>query len=184
MQRVSSPWGKWWRTIVFFLVALAVASGDQLSKGWIRSNLAVGQSLTIGEFLRFTHVQNTGAAFGIFQDHTFPLTVVSFIGAAVILVYTFYVRRRFTFLDNGISMAALGAVLGGTVGNLIDRLSLGYVTDFIQTGTFPAFNVADASITTGTSVFAGALIYLLVRERHEAGGEQIASHNDCGSPPT
>ena len=60
-------------------------------------------------------------------------------------------------------MAALGGVLGGTVGNLIDRFSLGHVTDFIRAGTFPTYNVADASITTGTSVFAGSLIYLLVR---------------------
>ncbi len=176
MRRVSSFWGKWWRTVVFFLVALAIAVGDQLSKAWIRSNLAVGQSLPEEGFLRLTHVQNTGAAFGIFQNHTFPLTIVSFIGAAVILFYTFYVRRRYAFLNNGISMAALGVVLGGTVGNLIDRLSLGYVTDFIGVGTFPAFNVADASITTGTSVFAGFLIYLLVREK------QVASRNDSGSP--
>jgi signal peptidase II len=183
MQRVSSLWGKWWRIVVFFLVVLAVASGDQLSKAWIRSNLAVGQSLPKGLFLHFTHVQNTGAAFGIFQDHTSALTLVSFIGAAVILFYTFYIRRRYAFLNNGVSMAALGVVLGGTVGNLIDRLSLGYVTDFIQVGTFPAFNLADASITSGTSVFAGFLIYLLIRERHEAGGEQMASHDDCGSPP-
>jgi signal peptidase II len=69
------------------------------------------------------------------------------------------------------------------VGNLIDRLSLGYVTDFIQVGTFPAFNVADSSITSGTSVFAGFLIYLLVREKHEARGEQMASPNDGSSPP-
>ena len=183
MRRVSSFWGKQWRTIIFFLVALAVAVGDQHSKIWIRSNLAVGQSLPEEGFLRLTHVQNTGAAFGIFQNHTFQLTIVSFIGAAVILFYAFYVRRRYTFLNNGVSMAALGVVLGGTVGNLIDRLSLGYVTDFILVGTFPAYNVADASITTGTSVFAGFLIYLLVRERHETKGERIASPNDRGSPP-
>ena len=181
MRRVSSFWGKNWRTIVFFLVAPAMAIGDQASKAWIRSNLAVGQSLPEAGFLRLTHVQNTGAAFGIFQDHTFSLTIVSFIGAAVILFYTFYVRRRFTFLNNGVSMAALGVVLGGTVGNLIDRLSLGYVTDFILVGNFPAFNVADSSITSGTSVFAGFLIYLLVREKQEARGEP--SPNDRGSPP-
>jgi signal peptidase II len=182
MRRVSSFWGKNWRTIVFFLAALAVAIGDQASKAWIRSNLAVGQSLPAVGF-RLTHVQNTGAAFGIFQGHAFPLTIVSFIGAAVILFYTFYIRRRYTFLNNGVSMAALGVVLGGTIGNLIVRLSLGYVTDFILVGTFPAFNVADSSITSGTSVFAGFLIYLLVREKHEAGGEQMASPNDSGSPP-
>lgn len=178
MRKASSLWSRWWRTVLFFLVALALAIGDQLSKTWIRSNLAVGQSLPEEGFLRFIHTQNTGAAFGMFSNHTFALTIVSFIGAAVVLFYNFYLCRRFPFLNNGISMAALGAVLGGTVGNLIDRLTLGYVTDFITVGTFPSYNVADASITTGVSVFAGSLIYLLVKEKQEAGEKQIASHSD------
>jgi signal peptidase II len=178
MRKASSLWSRWWRTVLFFLVALAVAISDQLSKAWIRSNLAVGQSLPVDRFTRFIHTQNTGAAFGIFADHTSVLTVVSFIGAAVVLFYNFYLCRRFPFLDNGVSMAALGAVLGGTVGNLIDRLTLGYVTDFVAVGTFPAYNVADASLTTGVSVFAGSLIYLLVRERQESGEKETASHSD------
>ena len=107
MRRANSLWSKWWRTVVFFLVALAIVLGDQYSKAWIRSNLAVGQSIPETGFLRLTHVQNTGAAFGIFQSHTAQLTVISFVGAAIILVYTFYICRRFTFLNNVISMAAL-----------------------------------------------------------------------------
>ncbi|MBN1863006.1 MAG: signal peptidase II [Dehalococcoidales bacterium] len=178
MRKASSLWSRWWRTVLFFLVALAVAISDQLSKAWIRSNLAVGQSLPVDRFTSFTHTQNTGAAFGIFADHTFMLTIVSFIGAVVVLFYKFYLCRRFPFLNNGVSMAALGAVLGGTVGNLIDRLTLGYVTDFVAVGTFPAYNVADASLTTGVSVFAGSLIYLLVKERQEAGEKEPAPHGD------
>jgi len=176
MRRVSSLWSKCWRTVVFFLVALVIVIGDQASKTWIRSNLAVGQSIPETGFMRLTHVQNTGAAFGIFQNHTLQLTIVSFIGAAIILVYTFYICRRYTFLNNAISMVALGSILGGTVGNLIGRISLGYVTDFIMVGTFPAFNVADASITTGASVFAGSLIYLLIKEKQEA--EESVSPGD------
>jgi len=68
-----------------------------------------------------------------------------------------------------LSRAALGAVLGGAVGNLIDRLRFGYVTDFIGVGIWPPFNVADASITVGAVVvFAGSLIYLLFSQRQEA----------------
>jgi signal peptidase II len=178
MRRASSLWARWWRTVLFFLVALAVVIGDRLSKDWIQSNLAVGQSLPEEGFLRLTRVQNTGAAFGIFPDHTSALIIVSFVGVAVVLFYNFYLCRRFPFLNNGISMAALGSVLGGTVGNLIDRLTLGYVTDFIAVGSFPAYNVADASITTGVSIFAGSLIYLLVKERHEAGEKETASNSD------
>jgi len=178
MLKVSNLWGKWWQIVVFFLIALSVAVGDQLSKTWIRSNLAIGQSLPQGAFFQLTHTQNTGAAFGIFQNHTFPLTIASFVGVAVILLYAFFICRRFTFLNNMVSKVALGSVLGGTVGNLIDRLRLGYVTDFISVGTFPAFNVADASITAGVVVFAGSLIYLIVSEKQETKRGKTASQQN------
>ena len=178
MRKVNSLRGKWWHNLAFSLIALAVVVGDRLSKIWIRSNLAVGQSLPEGGFFHLTHVQNTGAAFGIFQDHTFPLIIVSFVGVGVVLVYTFVICRRFSFLNNMISKAALGLILGGTVGNLIDRLSLGYVTDFIGVGTFPAFNVADSSITVGAIVFAGSLLYLLLKEKQETREGETASQKN------
>ena len=83
-------------------------------------------------------------------------------------------------LNNGISKAALGAVLGGTIGNLIDRLNLGYVTDFLSVGTFAKFNVADASITTGVIVFGGSLIYLYVKDQQakERAAAPDAGHNE------
>ena len=75
-------------------------------------------------------------------------------------------------MNNIISKAGLASILGGTIGNLIDRINLGYVTDFLGVGTFPAFNVADSSVTAGTAVFAGSLIYLVVREKQ---GEIVIS---------
>ena len=168
MRKVNSIRGERWQNIAFALIALSLVLADQFSKAWIRSNIAIGQSLPEGAFFHITHSQNTGAAFGIFQGHTPSLTVVSFIGAGIILVYTFYLCRRFPFLNNIVSKAALGAMFGGTVGNLIDRMTLGYVTDFIGVGTFPTFNVSDASITGGVGVFAGSLIYLLIKEKQEA----------------
>ncbi len=168
MRKVISLRGERWQNIAFSLIALSLVLADQFSKAWVRSNIAVGQSVPEGAFLHITHTQNTGAAFGIFQGHAPSLTVVSFIGAGIILVYTFYLCRRFTFLNNIISKGALGAMLGGTVGNLIDRMTLGYVTDFIGVGTFPTYNISDASITGGVGVFAGSLIYLLVKEKQEA----------------
>ena len=177
MRKVNSLRGGRWQNIAFSLIALSVVLADQFSKVWIRSNIAVGESLPEGAFFHITHSQNTGAAFGIFQGHTFSLTVVSFIGAGIILVYAFYLCRRFPFLNNIISKAALGAMLGGTVGNLIDRMTLGYVTDFVGVGTFPTFNVSDASITGGVGVFAGSLIYLLIKENQEAGGrDEVDCH--------
>ena len=165
MQRSNNFKNKHLKTALFFLVALGLIIADQTSKAWIRENLAVGQSLPETGFFRLLHVQNTGAAFGMFQEHTEVLTVISFIGIAVVMVYAFYISRRIPLLDNAVTKAALGAVLGGTIGNLIDRLQLGYVTDFLSVGSFAKFNVADASISVGITVFAIAVIYLYVKEQ-------------------
>ena len=143
--------------MVFFLTALLIVTADQLSKLWIRSNLLVGQSLPEAGFFRLTHVHNTGAAFGLFQDQTFALTIVALVGIAVLLVYALFIYRRFPLLDNGLGISALGLVLGGTVGNLIDRLRFGYVTDFIDVGIWPAFNIADSAIVVGVIIFAYSL---------------------------
>jgi len=178
MQKVDSPQGKWWWNAVFFLIAILVVVGDQLSKSWIRSNLAIGQSLPEGGFFRLTHIHNTGAAFGLFRDYSFSLTIVAFVGITILLVYAFYVCRRFPLLNNVLSKAALGSILGGAVGNLIDRLRFGYITDFIGVGIWPPFNVADSSITVGVVVFAGALLYLLFSQRQEAKRDKIASQKN------
>ncbi len=178
MQKVDSPQGKWWWNAVFFLIAILVVVGDQFSKSWIRSNLAIGQSLPEGGFFRLTHIHNTGAAFGLFQGHSFPLTIAAFVGVAILLVYAFFVCRRFPFLNNMLTKAALGSILGGTVGNLIDRLRFGYITDFIGVGIWPPFNVADSSITVGVVVFAGALLYLLFSQRQETKRDKIASQKN------
>jgi len=179
MQKVNRPQGKWWWNAVFFLIAISVVVGDQLSKIWIRSFPEQQVIFDVGLFRIIRGDPNTGAAFGLFQGHSFALTIASFVGAAVILVYALFICRRFSFLNNMISKAALGAVLGGTVGNLIDRLRFGYVTDFISMAGFPwSFNVADASITVGVVVFAGALLYLLFSQRREIKRDKIASQKN------
>jgi len=114
----------------------------------------------------------------LFQGHSFPLTIASFVGIVVLLVYVFFVCRRFPLLNNMLTRAALGAVLGGTVGNLIDRLRFGYITDFIGVGIWPPFNVADSSITAGTVVFAGWLIYLAFSQRQATKRDKIASQKN------
>ena len=151
--------------MVFSLTALLIVAADQLSKIWIRTNLAVGQSLPEVGFLRLTHVNNTGAAFGLFHGQTFPLTIISFIGVAVLLLYAFFFYRRFPWLDNWFIWTGLSLVLGGTVGNLIDRLRLGHVTDFIDFGFWPAFNIADSAIVVGVIIFAYSLFSLARAEK-------------------
>lgn len=159
MQKANYLQGKW-RNVVFFLTALLIVVADQLSKLWIRSNLLVGQSLPEAGFFRLTHVHNTGATFGFFQDQTFPLIIVALVGIAILLLYALFFSRRSSFLDNVLGKSVLGLVLGGTVGNLIDRLRFGYVTDFIDVGIWPAFNLADSAIVVGIIIFAYSLLSL------------------------
>ena len=161
MREVSSLRGKWLWNIVFSIVAVSVVVGDQLSKAWIRSNLALGESSPEGGFFFFTHIRNTGASFGLFREYSFQLTIVAFVAIGIVFFYAFVVTRRYPVLNNMISKSALGSILGGAVGNLIDRLRFGYITDFIGVGAWPPYNVADASIVAGVVVFAGSLLYLV-----------------------
>jgi len=135
-------------------------TADQLSKLWIRSNLDIGESLFEVGFFRLTRVHNTGAAFGLFQGQSFPLTIVASVGVAALLLYALFFYHSFPFLDNRLGKLALGLVLGGTVGNLIDRIHLSYVTDFMDFNLFPAFNIADSAIVVGTIILAYSLICL------------------------
>ncbi len=157
MQKVESPRSKWWNA-VFFLTALLVVVADQLSKIWIRSH-PEEQLIFKAGFFRIIHSQNTGAAFGLFQGQSFPLTVFAFIGIAAILLFTLLFYHRFPLLDSKLGKPALGLILGGTIGNLIDRLRLGYVTDFIDIGIWPSFNIADSAITVGAIWFAYSLLF-------------------------
>ena len=164
MQKVESLQGKW-RNVVFLLIALLIVAADQLSKIWIRS-YPEGQAIFETGFFRIIHTHNTGAAFGLFQGHSFALTVVALVTIAVILLYALFIYRRFPILDNRLGKSALGLVLGGAVGNLIDRLRFGYVTDFIDFGVWPAFNIADSAVTVGVIMLAYSLLPLARAEKH------------------
>jgi signal peptidase II len=145
----------------FFLAALGVVVADQLTKWWISSSLLEGQSLFeagIFKIARFS--PNTGAAFGLFQDQSFALAIVAIFGGVFLLVYAFAIRRRFSPLDNLLGWSALGLILGGIAGNLIDRLRFGAVTDFISIGWWPAFNIADSAVVVGVILIAYSLLFL------------------------
>ena len=160
MQKLNSLQGLWRRNVAFFLTALAVVSADQLSKLWVKSNLAVGESLPETGFFRLTHVHNTGAAFGLFRDQSFLLTVIAIIGVVFLFFLVLFMYRRLQFLNTISGKISLGLILGGTVGNLIDRLSDGYVTDFIDFNFWPAFNIADSAVVVGAILLAYSIIRL------------------------
>jgi len=165
MRKVSNLQGGW--NVAFFLTALLVVVADQLSKLWIRSNLDIGQSLPERGFFQLTHAQNTGAAFGLFLDQSFALTIVAIVGIVFLLVYALFIYRRYPFLDNLLGRSAVGLILGGTVGNLIDRLRFDGVTDFISIGIWPAFNLADSAIVVGVILFAYSLLRLARAKKHD-----------------
>lgn len=151
------------QSFLFLAIAFLVVVIDQLSKLWVRSNLLPGMSLPEEGFLRLTHVQNTGAVFGILTNQAFLLTIIALV--AIFFILLLYYRF---FPPSALTTTVLGLILGGAVGNLVDRLRLGYVTDFIDVrlwGDFhwPAFNFADASTTVGTLVLVGSLLYSIIK---------------------
>ena len=172
MPEASSP--RAGRYVVFFLIAFLLLVADQLTKFWIRENLAIGQSLWSWGIFEIARVPpNTGAAFGLFQGQTFLLVIVSGIGVAFILVYAFLIYRRCPFLDSWLSRVALGLILGGTIGNLIERLlyllgQLGGVTDFIHIGWWPPFNLADSAVVVGVILFIYTLFPLAQKRDQSA----------------
>lgn len=162
----------------FLVIVLAVAIGvvvlDQLTKAWAVAELAprVGESIEVlGTFLRFTYVENTGAAFGIGSAYTWVFSIIAVTVAVVIL-------RTARKLGSVPWAIALGGLLGGAVGNLIDRLTRepgigqGFVVDFIALPYWPVFNIADIAVTT--SAVAMVVLSLL---GVEFGGKQSVAVN-------
>lgn len=159
MRKVDSLRGKW-QNAAFLLGAVLIVTADQLSKVWIRFNLALGESIPETGLFRITHVHNTGAIFGIFPDQSFLLSIVAIVGIVILLLITLFFFRHSPLLAGPNQKLALGLILGGTVGNLIDRIRLGGVTDFIDIGFWPAFNVADSAVVVGSIIFAYSLLHL------------------------
>jgi signal peptidase II len=141
-----------YRDFTVLQTAVLVLLLDQLTKYLVIQSLAPGFSFPFRGFFRITHVHNTGSAFGILQGLNTPLIFVSFIGI-VILVLIYRSQQR---PSNWLRLS-LALQLGGAFGNLIDRIRLGYVTDFIDIGPWPVFNLADASIVSGLTILAWVL---------------------------
>jgi len=135
--------------MLFWLTAVSVIGLDQLTKYLVSTYIALGDSLMPGAFFQIVHYENTGAAFGLFGNMTLVLAIFSMVIAAAAL-YLFF-SRRIDIFNSGWGRFTLGLVLGGAIGNLIDRAVRGHVTDFIQVGGFAAFNIADSAVTV--SVF-------------------------------
>ena len=147
------------------LLAATIIVLDQLSKWWIVSTISPGGYVypipVLAPFVGLTHVQNTGVAFGLFQNaNTFfaPLSMV------VIVVIVRFMRALPA--DRWLARLGLTLLLAGAIGNLIDRLRVGYVIDFVAVGSFARFNVADSAVSIGVAVLV--LAWLLEHRQESA----------------
>ncbi len=156
MQKAESPLRRWWY-LAISLTALLVVTADQLTKLWVRTYIE-GQVIHKFGFLQLNPIRNTGASFGLFQGHSSALTIIAIVSIVLLLSGAFLIHRHFPYLVNTPNIIALGLVIGGTVGNLIDRLRFGYVTDFIDVGFWPVFNVADSAVTVDVILIAFSLL--------------------------
>jgi signal peptidase II len=143
-------------------VAFAAILADQLTKHIVSSQLELGENLHVLGPLSIRHVQNTGIAFGLFAGATSLVVVLTTIAVIWMLVYFGRSGARHPILP-----VALGLVIGGSVSNLLDRVRLGHVTDFIYIRWWPAFNLADSFIVIGVALLLGALV---LADRTAAGG--------------
>lgn len=136
------------------LLAAAIILADQVTKYWVRLALPTGVSKpVIPGVVYFTHVQNTGAAFGLLRGYT-PLLIVI---TAVVLIVTF-LNRSSLVQEKPILRLGYSLGLAGAIGNFIDRLLFGRVTDFIDLRFWPVFNVADTAISIGVLLLFWGII--------------------------
>lgn len=142
------------RNTLFAACAAFVVLLDQATKWMASAQLELGEPvLVFGDFVRLTLVHNTGAAFGLFPGSRGPFIVISVLAIGVVLYLFFRETHR-----NVQNRVLLGCILGGAIGNLIDRVRLGWVVDFIDMGIgqtrWPVFNVADSAVTLGVVFLA------------------------------
>jgi len=148
---------------VLFPIAGLIILLDQWTKSLVRLNLAFGEIWSPWQWLtpyaRVVHWYNTGVAFGMFQDRSMLFAILNSIISIIIFIYFPRLTEGDWFLKIALSMQ-----FGGAIGNLIDRITIGHVTDFISVGNFPVFNVSDASVTVGVGVM---ILGLWIQERKE-----------------
>ncbi len=143
---------------------------DQLTKLWAVDTLIGNPIEVIPGIINFTYAENTGAAFGMFQDATWILAIVSFVLAVVMLIFLFktmntYGKRRY----GKMYIISLSMIISGALGNLIDRVFLGYVVDFLQFDfiSFPVFNVADSFVSVGAVLLGIYWLFLMGKVEKE-----------------
>ncbi len=153
------------KKLIYPIIALFVIAADQITKYLVRANMQPGDRIpVIGDWMSIYYVQNTGTAFSMFSGNRF---VTVFLTSALIIFCIIFIVHE---LHEGHRLvpALFTFVAAGGVSNMIDRLSLGYVTDMISCGSFAVFNVADIGVTCGCVLTMIALLVLYKDEDKEA----------------
>jgi len=158
------------REVVLIVIALLVIVLDQVSKHYVVLYLRLGVPWnpieSLSRYVSFTYITNKGAAFGIFPTLSTFFTIVPIVVVIMILIY-------YRHLSNGqwAMNVGLGLQLGGALGNLIDRIRVGHVVDFIDFKVWPIFNVADSSIVIGVAILALSIL----RDEEKAPQQKVSS---------
>ncbi len=149
---------RWW----YLLIIVGVIGFDQLTKYLTVANLGLGESYKLWDgVFHFTYVRNKGAAFGMLADNRWVFLVVSTIGIIAFICYLYGKKERNLLIDLAVSF-----VIGGGIGNMIDRVALGYVVDFLnfELIDFAVFNVADSFVCVGGGMLILGLILEIIKE--------------------
>jgi signal peptidase II len=156
--------------LIFFSIILAVVCADQATKVWIENHFALFESrVVIPELFSLTYLTNNGAAFSMLAGQPALWRQIFFIGAACAALVFIWIAQRTFGRTSSLFTVSLALIAGGAIGNLIDRIRLGHVVDFLDfylgQSHFPAFNVADSAITVGVTIF---IIQNLLLDRQKA----------------
>ena len=145
------------RKLIYPLIAAAVIAADQITKYMVRSGMQPGDRIpVIGDWLSIYYVQNTGTAFSMFAGNRFVTVVLTSVLITACIVFIIREARS----GRRAVPLLLTFVAAGGISNMIDRLSLGFVTDMISCGSFAVFNVADIAVTCGCVLTMAAVLLL------------------------
>lgn len=147
------------RDIVFGIIVILVIAADQITKWLITSFVPENTVFWDAGIFQIVHVTNTGVSFGLFKGYIWLIVAVVFLEIALILLFVYFLRSRLSFLDNWLMRTGAGLIMGGAIGNQIDRLAQQYVTDFIDFKVWPVFNVADMAAVIGTILVAWCILF-------------------------
>ncbi len=153
-------------------ICSAIVILDQLSKAWVRDVIPSGTLVHIAGRLHLTHISNTGLVFGLGQGNILFPTIASILVLVAIPVAIWHAHREHGYSPSLLESICFGLIAGGAIGNLIDRITFGHVTDFLLVRLFgntfwPAFNIADMSIVGGAILLVATVVHRDLRHARQ-----------------